>query len=227
MENITRYIYKITLLCGEFKDHYYLGKHTSRDKNDHYHGSGVIVRQYFKKYGAKIGQTYLKEILEYNDTEEENSRREKEIIGDKWITDPLCLNLMEGGKSSGMKGKKHSEGWLQKMRGRTPWNKGRKATEEERLSLSMAHKGNTPWNKGLTGKQTAWNKGIIVEATRGANHPNARQVIATDKEGNEKEYPAMLEAVRVLNLPPNSYRNICACCKGRIKSAYGYVWKYA
>ncbi len=34
-------------------------------------------------------------------------------------------------------------------RGVKAWNKGRKATQEECLNQSLAHKGQTPWNKGL------------------------------------------------------------------------------
>ena len=39
-----------------------------------------------------------------------------------------------------------------------------------------------------------------------------------------KEYPSMKEAARKLNI---SQGHISSCCKGKSKSAYGYIWRYA
>lgn len=109
------YIYKITCLCGNLKGHYYYGKHsTLKDDalNDGYYVGGVILRNYYKAYPPEIGVTITKEIIEYNDTIESNSTREKQIIGDLWKTDPLCLNRKkggEGGNGHANKGKVHSK----------------------------------------------------------------------------------------------------------------------
>lgn len=65
--------------------------------NDKYCGSGIFCRDYFKKYGALLGETYLKEIIEINPSKEINRQREKIIVGDLWKTDPLCMNLCPGG----------------------------------------------------------------------------------------------------------------------------------
>lgn len=156
------YIYKITLLCGSLADHYYYGKHKMRNnrKNpltDGYFGSGTIVKDYFKKYGKKRNETFIKEIIEFNNSEDENCEREKIIIGDKYKTDPLCLNLKEGGGSGqyseearakiskALKGYVHSEESRKNMSeahiGQVAWNKGRKQTEEERRINSESHKG--------------------------------------------------------------------------------------
>lgn len=109
------YIYKITCLCGDLKNHYYLGKHSTRKDdpiNDDYYGGGVIINKYYKKYPPELGVTITKEILEFNPDVETNSRRETEIIGDKWETDPLCLNRKkggEGGNGYANRGKKHTQ----------------------------------------------------------------------------------------------------------------------
>lgn len=34
-------------------------------------------------------------------------------------------------------------------KGRTPWNKGKKLSDETRLKLSLSHMGQKAWNKGL------------------------------------------------------------------------------
>ena len=96
------YIYKITLLKGSLAGKYYYGKrHLKKGINnpmaDGYYGSGAIIKKYYKKYPFEQGITAIKEILEFNDTEEENRKREIFYIGDKYNTDPYCLNLKAGG----------------------------------------------------------------------------------------------------------------------------------
>ena len=112
------YIYKITLLKGNLKGHYYIGKHKTDKEKDYYYGSGKIVKDYYKKYGKKKGVTFTKEIVEYNLAEEINNLREKEIIGDLYKTDPLCLNLKYGGEGGRWE------------KGMTAINKGKKATPQ-------------------------------------------------------------------------------------------------
>jgi len=94
------YIYKITFLKGLPTGRYYLGKRTfygeSIDK-DTYTGSGTFCFAYFKKYGTINEETYIKEILEINPSQEINRDREIYWIGDKYKTDPLCMNLVAGG----------------------------------------------------------------------------------------------------------------------------------
>lgn len=108
------YIYKITLLCGSLKNSYYIGKrkfkvpkYYSKDQIydliksnpmiDKYKGSGKIITNYFKKYNPKFGVTFIKEIITFSETFEENYKDEERIIGDLWKTDNKCLNLIKGG----------------------------------------------------------------------------------------------------------------------------------
>lgn len=91
------YIYKIHFLCGFPTGRYYLGKHTGYIE-DNYAGSGNFCNAYYKKYGGILGKTYIKEILEINPSKKINGNREKEVIGDLWKTDPLCMNQKPGGE---------------------------------------------------------------------------------------------------------------------------------
>jgi hypothetical protein len=51
----------------------------------------------------------------------------------------------------------------------------------------------------------------------------AKKVIQYDLRGNEvKVWSSQTEAKAQLNI-----NNICACCKGKIKTAGGYIWKYS
>lgn len=123
-----RFIYKITLLCGSLKDHYYIGQHSTNNINDGYAGSGTKIAQYYKKYGKIEGETYIKQILSYHNTLDELNQAEYEAIGNKYEEDPLCINLAAGGDvctpsdevrkkiSNKLKGRVFSEEWHQNMR---------------------------------------------------------------------------------------------------------------
>ena len=136
------YIYKITLLKGNLCGHYYIGKHTTSYIGDGYCGSGTIIKNYFKKYRRRNRITYTKEILEYNETMEKNAIREKEIIGELYDKDEMCLNLKEGGF-----GGKMSEETKNKMektqfkKGNIPWNKGAAMSDEQKQFYSNLFKG--------------------------------------------------------------------------------------
>ena len=91
------YTYKITLLKGSLKDHYYFGQHRTNDLNDKYCGSGRVIKDYYKKYGRKEGDSYIKEILCFYDSPDDLNKAEDELIGEKWKTDQMCLNITRGG----------------------------------------------------------------------------------------------------------------------------------
>lgn len=94
------YIYKIIFLRGYPIGRYYLGKRSFNGNDlskDNYSGSGSFCKAYFKKYGKHLGDTYLKEIVEINPSAEINKLREIAIIGDKYKTDLLCMNIVCGG----------------------------------------------------------------------------------------------------------------------------------
>jgi len=126
------YIYKITLLCGPLTNHYYIGKHVS-NYNDKYTGCGKIVKAYLKEYGKVEGKTYVKEILEVNPDNLTNTLREKEIIGDKHKTDPMCVNLIPGGFGGSYVGRKHTSESIKKM---SDSHKGHKNSKEHNENIS-------------------------------------------------------------------------------------------
>lgn len=184
------YLYKITLLCGSRKGYYYYGKHsTKKGRNpdsDIYWGSGTIIKEYIKKYGAIDGVTLHKEILEYNATVDENNSREQEVIGDRWKTEPLCINLKAGGTtgaeyseearakiSKALTGYKHSKESRRHMSeghmGQKPWNKGIPQTEEQRKKNSECHKGlnhTQEWKDAMSEKMKGRPHGPMSEETK-------------------------------------------------------------
>lgn len=67
--------------------------------------------------------------------------------------------------------------------------------------------------------------GISGEEAKSRNNVwNNKAVLQCSKQGVFiKEWNTISEASRVLNI---SQGNIVACCKGRLKSAGGFIWKY-
>jgi hypothetical protein len=158
------YTYKVTLLKGSLAGHYYYGQHRTKNLNDHYIGSGRKIKDYFKHYEKIEGVTYVKEILHFYNDEDELNIAEKQLIGDKYKNDKLCLNLKPGGINyyNGAKlGHKISEETKKKI---SDALKGHKLSEEARNKISLANLnrpeedrkkfgqsqlGKEPWNKGI------------------------------------------------------------------------------
>lgn len=136
------YVYKITCLCDEWNEKFYIGSHYGY-VNDNYTGSGKLIRQYFKLY--RYDRTYKKEILEISDNEIYIKDREREIIREN-IDNNLCLNMIINstkstvGKSSGMKGKKMSEEAKRKISEVKKGKKRKPFSEEHRRKISEVRK---------------------------------------------------------------------------------------
>ena len=61
------------------------------------------------------------------------------------------------------------------------------------------------------------------------NNNCSKKVLQYDKNGNFiKEYPSAHEAARQLDKTSvHGEQNILSCARGKTKTAYGYVWKFA
>ena len=86
------YIYKTTCkITGKF----YVGMHSSNSLDDGYLGSGKILGYSRHKYGD---ENHVREILEFCVSREQLKSREKEIVNEKLLSDPLNINLKYGGE---------------------------------------------------------------------------------------------------------------------------------
>ena len=123
------------------------------------------------------------------------------------------------------------------MYGATPWNKGKARSEETKEKISESRKGITAGKSHpMYGKKhseetiqkmskshmgrTAWNKGLKT----GVRPANARKVAMFDDNGILIK---TFNSVREGAMEVGGYGgNISACCKGKVKHASGYIWKY-
>lgn len=89
------YIYKTTCqITGKF----YIGMHSTDNLEDSYLGSGKILGYSISKHGK---ENHKKEILEFCSSREELKQREKVIINEDLLKEPLNINLKYGGEGGG------------------------------------------------------------------------------------------------------------------------------
>lgn len=85
------FIYKTTCnVNGKF----YYGMHSTDDLNDGYLGSGTMLSHSIRKHGR---ENFSIEILEFLPDRESLKQREKELITEDILHDPMCMNLTLGG----------------------------------------------------------------------------------------------------------------------------------
>lgn len=146
------YIYKITVDNPKscFHGCYYIGqsRYDIIRKPCQYWGSSVYLAKYKKKYHT---DGLIKEILCECINEDDLNQKEIEYIGDLYLTDAYenggkCLNLQSGGQNNFKFSEKtynkisklnREHGW---KKNHTPWNKGLKYTEEQKVNLVKANK---------------------------------------------------------------------------------------
>lgn len=244
------YIYKITCLCGQLKDHYYIGKHSTDavPENCGYCGSGKIINNYFKKYGKIKGVTYNIEIIEKNPNPKINSIREKEIIGNKFLKDTLCINLKAGGDGGGVAGSKRSETTKKKISQSLKGNpqlshKGTKhpmygkhviISDEQREKISKSLRGikrteeeREKIRKRMIGTKMKQEVKQKISKSLKGNKPWNRET--NSKSDYIEQYTKEGQYIRTWNLKEDDflpYRlcHIKECCNGIRKSANNYIW---
>lgn len=137
-------------------DRHYTGMHSTDDLNDGYLGSGMILRWSVKKHGK---ENHIREVLEFCSNRKILREREKEVVNESLLRNPLCMNLSKGGgfditsmekmslSAKRRKRKPHSEETRRKI---GDAHRGKTISDEQKSIISRVHKGKIPWNKGLT-----------------------------------------------------------------------------
>lgn len=85
------FIYKTTSLLN---NKYYIGMHSTSNIKDGYLGSGKHLRYSIRKYGK---ENFKCEILEFLPDFDSLKKREKELVNEDMLKDPMCMNLKPGG----------------------------------------------------------------------------------------------------------------------------------
>jgi hypothetical protein len=218
------YVYRLDLLeTGEF----YFGSRTCKCNpvDDVYMGS--MTR--WKPDKSKLKKTIINQLfLTREDALEEEARLIKENINNILIRNYYIPNKnfhttgwgYWTGKIGPHKGHRHTDEVKERQR---KMMLGTTHSDETKSKMSNSHKGKVKsvehrlnLSKALSGKpKSNYHKKIISEVHK-------IPIIQYDKFGNFiKEWNGIIDAQRELNIT-----HITDVCKGRTKSAGGYVWKY-
>ena len=205
-------------------------------------GSNYQANQYFTRAIKKYGWENIRhEILLSGLTEDEAKQKEIELIAEHDTTNSGkgYNHSSGGGGSRGMKytdeqRKAVSESLKEQYRsGKRKPMTGRKWTDEQRAKLAEARATNPPRHsdeskakisKAKKGKPLSESNYIaLVESRKKLYKP----VVQMNRDGAElRMFESMAEAAKLLGVP-RATTHIGKCCKGTMKTAYGYKWKYA
>lgn len=118
---------------------YYIGVHSTDNVNDGYLGSGQRIKAAIKKYGK---ETFVKQIMSYFPTREEAILEEAKLVNIQVLSDPKCLNLIAGGKTTS---RDPSDTTRQRQ---SVARRGWSPSDETRQKMSMAKLGQPSKRKG-------------------------------------------------------------------------------
>lgn len=182
------YIYKLVHTNGR----YYIGRHSTKNLNDGYLGSGKWPRSIRNK------QELTKEILSYHNSTDELMEAEKFLLTEH-VGKTLCMNF--NNNSIGFSSGELNPARTEKERIRKSSMIGtlnpmfeQKHTDEAKQKMSELRKGKPTWNKGLTGiktsdkGQSAWNKGMStgIKTFTGQNHTPETIALMKEKHANRE-----------------------------------------
>lgn len=194
----------------------YIGLTSKENLQDRFHsGHGYKNNTDFNNAIIEFGWRNIShEVLASGLTSDEAEKIERDMIAFYKSNDPeYGYNSYNGG----LKGTKAGKRTIARMK--TAHSKernpmfGRTQTEETRRKISMAKKG-----KKLSDEC----KKKLSRALSGEKNPSAKPVLQYDQEMNLLAIWRYIEEAA----KATSANNISSCCRGKLKTSGGYVWRY-
>lgn len=151
IDNKFHYFYKIV---NNINGNFYYGIHSTYNILDDYSGSGIILRQVYKKYGKCNCTKYIEKIF---DDRKSLLDYEKYVVNEKLIQNNKCYNLITGGIGSFLDNKNKSNNYYDFNKNKIHINDGVKNKLISPSELDAYLKNG--WRKGESYSST---KGRIV-----------------------------------------------------------------
>jgi|LakMenEpi03Aug12_release.lakeMendotaPanAssembly.Ray.scaffolds.fasta_scaffold287011_2 group I intron endonuclease len=187
-------IYKIT---NQINQKFYIGKHETFNMDDGYMGSGLAIKSAIKKYGP---DNFKKEILYIFDSRKQMEDKERELLTEDALSNPLCYNIAlggQGGNLGSVVNKKISESTSRAM-------KGVSKTEEHKKAIQKAKKLYKPTKDTITKiKKTAvlnYQNMSKEEKNRKYGHSGSSNGSAKSVTLNGVSYSTRKECCQMLNI---------------------------
>jgi len=164
------YVYKtVRKSTGE----YYIGVHSTTNKDDRYVGSGFRIKRLVAKYGKS---DFERIILCECSTREEAFAVEQLLVTEDLLQDPLCLNLTTGGKGNAG----HSPGLSEKAKLElSALHTGKKLSVETKRRISTSKTGLMSSLKGRTRPAEVGQKISAANKGRPKSEEHKRKISAT------------------------------------------------
>lgn len=130
------------------------------------------------------------------------------------------------GEKSSWYGKHHTEETKLKIgKGQI----GKKYSDEAKRKIGESRKNYVGENHPMFGKSHSEETKLKMKNNhanfKGGNHPQAKPVVQLTLDGELiAEFPSSVEGAK--SLGKSNGKNITACCRGKQKSAYGFIWLY-
>jgi group I intron endonuclease len=208
------YIYKITnLLNGKI----YVGKHTCKNIENPYYGSGVAIKSAIKKHGK---ENFKKDVLCFCESEDELNSMEIEWIS-KLGAFGNGYNMTKGGE--GKLGRRPTDAEIEKAKkSRLLFYKNNPDAKARLSKLAQMKVGdkNPFYGKKLTKEHIEKLTKARVEAISGEKNPSATKVRCKD---SGVVYSTAKEAAQAVGLKHST--TILKAAKGQRKSAGGFTWE--
>ena len=218
--------------------------HISSSYNENARDYNVPFHRAIRKYGIESFETI---ILKENLTKDEMNYWEDYYIEqfNLYAKDGNGYNIAKGGIGGNLikgkteeekreRSKKISNSWTEErkkehsgaIKGENNPMYGKYHSEETKQKMSSNHANVTGKNNPMYGKyHTEESRQKMSKAISGKNHPKAKRVAQYDKQGkliNIWDYAKQVE--KELGIDQSS---ITKCCKGKLKTVGGYIWRYA
>ena len=232
-------------ISGYNHDKYYIGI-TSRNPEDRWRDGKGYKTQLFYRAINKYGWENIKHIVLKNNLTHEEACNEEKLLIKQYNSNnnEYGYNITSGG--DGTCGYKMSEDQIRKMsafmkgrhignknpnygnhklagknnpqygkRGKLSPNYGKSFSDEHKQKISESKRGH------VVTKETREKLSSVIKKLK----LNNREVVQYDKNTNEKinEYESIADASLKTNIEST---NINRCCRGELKTAGGYVWRY-
>ncbi len=115
---------------------FYIGMHSTDNLHDDYLGSGKRLSRSIEKHGVAA---HIRQVIEMCDSREALREREKQIITEELLNDPLCMNMRTGGDGGATRtGRRHSKHVREKI---SHSLMGHRHSDETRAKIGEMSKG--------------------------------------------------------------------------------------